>query len=698
MKYLLVSASAASLVCAPMLYAETDSPDSEQMTIERITIHGQASRQSDLLVQSIATSLSPDVRKQLDAEPGISINSNGMITGVIQHRGLFGDRLHVSHQGASVFGAGPNAMDSPLSHVISASAPVATVYRGISPVSAGYESVGGVIEFNEAEWSLTQSAEIQFRGNLNIDLANNGDQQQYAGFGEAVSTTWGLRASGQYQTADDYKDGSGEQVNNTRYDRLLGSLSGIWREGDHEVTYSISHNHTNYAGTPSLAMDIEYIDATWYRLQYQRLLTDASFKVRVFGNNNRHDMSNFILRETAGPMQRRNNVASDVLGLAFEYDAEWQLGNNPLNFKSGVEWHTREHQSVINNPANNMFFINNFNEVQRDILTAFSEFNWRDQHGHFVSFGLRPTQVKMDASDVGSNMVMMNPNVAELVDTFNQSDRSLSRQWLDGALQIGKQFNQNWTAHASVAQKGRAPNYHEVYTWFPLGITAGLADGRNYIGDLMLEEEIATQLELGVDYQKGGLKIQPRIFRYDIDDYINGRPTDNIPANRIAMMMGAMPPLQWSNIDAELWGGDIALLYQVSANVQFDASIEWLRGVDTELNQPLYRLAPRRADLTLRYDSEHWKGFVTAALVDSQERVSTFQNEPATAGYATVDTGVSYAFSSGVKLSLSINNLLDKDYVNHVGGINRVRGANTAVGSRVPEIGRSVGLSMNYHF
>ena len=695
----LLAISIATVVAStPNAFAEAESPAAESLSIERITVHGQAPQQQGAVFKPISTSLTPDVRKQLDSEAGLSINSNGLITGILQQRGLFGDRIHISHQGASVFGAGPNAMDSPLSHVVSAASPVATIYRGIAPVSAGYESLGGAVQFNDANWPLSATSQMQYRGTLGAGLANNGEQQQYSGFVEVTSQNWGVRASAQYQTADNYDDGNGDEVLNTLYERALGSLSGIWQDGENEFTYSISHNHTNHSGTPSLAMDIEYIDATWYRVQYQRSMNDSAFRLRVFGNNNRHDMSNFTLRETMGPMQRRNNVASDVLGAAFEYDRQWHLNDNPIDFESGVEWHAREHKSLINNPSNSTFFIDNFNDVERDLLTAFIQFSGQTKQGYFATVGMRPTKVDLNAGDVGSNMAMMNPNVAALVQDFNQSERDQSRQWVDFSLQVGQQVNPYWRAHVSIAQKGRAPNYHELYTWFPLGITAGLADGRNYIGDLNLQEEMATQIELGVDFSNGDLLIQPRLFWYDISDYIIGRETDNVPANRIAMMMGAQQPLQWTNIDAELWGGDISLSYKLANHWQIDASAEWLRGKDTQLNESLYRLAPRRADVTLNYQTINWSGFVSVALVGQQNRVSTLQNEPQTSGYATVDTGMAYQFDSGVNLSLLINNMMNKQYVNHLGGINRVRGGITPAGERLPEMGRSVGLSLRYQF
>jgi hypothetical protein len=44
--------------------------------------------------------------------------------------------------------------------------------------------------------------------------------------------------------------------------------------------------------------------------------------------------------------------------------------------------------------------------------------------------------------------------------------------------------------------------------------------------------------------------------------------------------------------------------------------------------------------------------------------------------------------AEGVKLNFGIDNLLDKLYYDHLGGINRVSGGDVAVGARLPSAGR----------
>lgn len=682
-----------------IVYADVHAPDAGQdnLTIERIAVHGQRTPMQDTAEQAITVQSAPDVRDQLGAEPGIAINSNGPVTAILQHRGMFGDRLHVSHQGGSLYGAGPNAMDSPLSHVLSIENPVATVYRGIAPVSAGYESIGGAVKFDSQAWDLSTNNTIQSRGYAVVDYSDNGERSQMGVFAEWVGLEWGLRSALQMQQGDDYQDGNGNSVSNTEYERRMGSVAGTWLSDEHSVDFSLSHNRTDLAGTPALAMDIEYIDATWDRLQYQLDESDALFRVRVFGNNNRHDMSNFALRERMPAMQRRNSVSSDVLGVATDYQFNVIRGLHQLDVSMGAELIEREHQSLIKNPSNERFFINNYVDVNRDVETAFIEMFWRHQ-GYFATLGIRPTRIALDAGQVGSNMAMMNPNVAALVTQFNDADRKQRRNWVDTSVQFGRELSKSMRVYVNMAEKGRAPSYHELYTWFPLGISAGLADGRNYIGDVNLRHELATQFEIGLDIDHEKWSFRPRVFWYDIEDFIIGRPSQNIPANMISNMMTGQIPLQWQNTDAKIVGADVSLGWQFYEAWRVDSALEWVRGEDTSVDEDLYRLAPHRLDIRLSYQQASWQAYVAAEIVDGQERVSRLQNEQTSSGYGVVNTGFSVEVSQNWRVKGSIENVFDRFYQTHLSGVNRIVSNTLGIGERIPEMGRSVHVSVAYTF
>ena len=84
-----------------------------------------------------------DTAQMLRKMPGANINKNGELTGIAQYRGMWGDRINVAVDGAQISGAGPNAMDAPLSYAPVALLESLTINRGIAPVSAAQETIGG---------------------------------------------------------------------------------------------------------------------------------------------------------------------------------------------------------------------------------------------------------------------------------------------------------------------------------------------------------------------------------------------------------------------------------------------------------------------------------------------------------------------------------------------------------------------------
>ncbi|MEN8770831.1 MAG: hypothetical protein ABF267_06010, partial [Glaciecola sp.] len=81
--------------------------------LETITVTGQ---HNPLLVETTldpTQSSAPDMRDQLAQLPGLSINGNGAVSGIIQYRDMFSDRVNVQIDGSVITAAGPNGMDSP---------------------------------------------------------------------------------------------------------------------------------------------------------------------------------------------------------------------------------------------------------------------------------------------------------------------------------------------------------------------------------------------------------------------------------------------------------------------------------------------------------------------------------------------------------------------------------------------------------
>lgn len=133
--------SVRSLPILVMLCSAVAAQDSDR--VQEITVIGV--RDTHTVVTDDTLVATPDTAQLLRRMPGANVNKNGELTGIAQYRGMFGDRIRVSVDGAQISGAGPNAMDAPLHYAPVAILESLTINRGIVSVSAGQETIGGFV-------------------------------------------------------------------------------------------------------------------------------------------------------------------------------------------------------------------------------------------------------------------------------------------------------------------------------------------------------------------------------------------------------------------------------------------------------------------------------------------------------------------------------------------------------------------------
>lgn len=144
-----------------------------------------------------------DTAQMLRKMPGANINKNGELTGIAQYRGMFGDRIRVSVDGAQVSGAGPNSMDAPLSYAPVALLQSLTINRGITPVSAGQETIGGYVEAKTYAGEFTNSGDFSFDGRTYFGAQSINDGIVASGFFSLANRNSIFRAFVMNESADD---------------------------------------------------------------------------------------------------------------------------------------------------------------------------------------------------------------------------------------------------------------------------------------------------------------------------------------------------------------------------------------------------------------------------------------------------------------------------------------------------------------
>ena len=489
-----------ALLSVPVIAApdSTQSRDEdEQQPIEEIVVSGRylSSHDASIVVEQ---EFVVDVAEAFGRLPGANRNQNGRLTGIAQYRGMFGDRVSVSIDGLGMIGGGPNAMDAPLSYVSPMITERLTLERGIPGVASAPESIGGHVDATIARGDFASGERFEFGGMGGARYANNGDTASVAGRLTAANRAHRFSLVGQADRADDQETPVGRIVpSQLSRDRLDASYA--YRDERTEFQVFAGSLDTEDTGTPALAMDIRYIESQLYGASFGRQLSpNLSLHARVGYNDVDHVMDNFSIRPAPeSSMQYRQNRAGGD-GFVFALETGYAMGE--LSLTAGLDGRLASHDSFITNPNNAMFFIHNFNDVKRDVVSVFSAIGQESTDSGW-EFGVRYVDVTTDAGEVsfGGLMDMMGMNAGQLADAFNAADRNLSFGNIEAVFKYSKQLTRDLAVNVDIGSKTRAPSYQELYLWLPLQATGGLADGRNYIGNLGLSAERSNEIAVGID-------------------------------------------------------------------------------------------------------------------------------------------------------------------------------------------------------
>ena len=657
----------------------------------------------------------PDTAQLLRKMPGANINKNGELTGIAQYRGMYGDRIKVSVNGAPISGAGPNSMDSPLHYAPVAILESLTINRGIAPVSAGQETIGGYVEAVTYTGEFGNSSAFDFAGRTYFGAQSVNEGTVASGFFSLANRNHIFRGFVMQEQADDL-DFAGGSIIPSEYDRERFDLGYSYARGDHEFSIDFARNNTKDAGTASLPMDILAIDSDLFRSRYTWSGNDLNFTAEFSASDNEHWMTNYHMRRppqdnmmTTGAMRyRRNWAVSENYG--FKLQLEQLVGDGSWLY--GVDGNFSAHRSMISNPNAMPFYISNFNDTDRDVLGVFVErgISLGDNTG--LDIGVRYNRVSMDSELVSANLNPMNVmgmpammnNMAGMLSTgFNNSDLSKVDNNLDWFARFSIEAESDVTWYVGAARKTRSPSYQERYLWLPLESTGGLADGKTYVGNPALDVEVAHEIELGFDRETANYSVYPRLFYKEVSDFVQGMPATNPTVNSFAtlmfnMGMGAPDPLQFNNVDARFYGFDIESNFELTNRLRLRAIFSMVRGERDDINDDLYRISPDNLILALEYQGNSWASSLETVNYADQDRVSATNLEQKTDGYSIVNLTGRLTVSADVEIGLGVENIFDEEYEDHLAGYSRAFNPDIAMRDRMPGLGRNFYGRLMWHF
>ncbi|MDF1583094.1 MAG: TonB-dependent receptor [Methyloprofundus sp.] len=702
-----LSIAVATALALPLSgYAET-----EQLTT--IVVEGSGSRPGAFSLAPDSTGLK-DTASLLERVPGANINRNGPLTGIPQYRGMAGNRVNVSIDGANMKEVGPNAMDPSLSHVPAALTESMTVYRGIAPVSSGIDTIGGSMKVKTKKGSFAvEEGAIESDGVISSGFSSVDKGYFVSGFTSLANENHKLHLGVSKEEGNDYryKESQNKKVSPTEYDRQALTVGYDYQRNGHEFSFNFTDNNTINTGTPALPMDIGYVKGGLYNLDYNWNLGQGyELKTKFFYQNMNHLMSNNVLRDpmmmNGAPMLM--DTKANVQGGGWDIALSMPLLSG--EFTTGFTGDTSHHNADMHMNMRMLMPMPHtmdtdttlFNDVERSRYSFFGEWKGEVADKLTTELGARLTYTNAKAGDVVNGQVMT-PSMVAAANNFNSQDHNKDFVDVDLVAILRYAMRTDLDLEVGFARKNRAPSYQELYLWAPSEAAGGLADGRTYLGNLDLEMENAYQFEFGIDWHTDVAYFAPRVFYHFVKDYIQGLPAYD--ANGLAIVDNAgNQTLQFSNIDAQLYGVDLELGYVFTDYLRFDAGLNYVEGdclSNCYGNGNLYRIAPLNGRMQLTASHSGFTASVEGILYAKQSKVADYNGEKATPGYEIMNLRASYEPFDGFLIGTGIENVIDSTNYNHLGGYYRpmTDAANDLTqGQRIPLQGRNYYATLSYQW
>lgn len=755
---LLTAAVVAALACAPATRAETSNPDQNAtQTLDRVIVFGSVptpmpantdQRSGDALAGRSA--VVSDSARLLDGIPGVSVQSGGGISGLAAIHGLTGDRNRVQVDGMDFIAACPNHMNPPLSYIDPTQVGEITVHAGITPVSAGGDSIGGSIQVKSAPPFARAGHGWSTSGELSARLHSQGDARRTSGSAklanEAVS--FGVAASlsraGNYHAGGDFRSFSAsgreghtldrDEVASSAYEVRNQSATIAFRTDTHLFTASYVQQDIPLQGYPNQRMDMTANDERRWQLAWQASEEWGALEARVWRERLRHamgfgpDRQYWYGMQSMQPGTADYTVACAPLGpmcagdMPMETESRTtaatllmslQLRDQDL-LRFGGEW---QHYRLDDGwpPSGGAMWPNRFwniREGRRHRASVFAEFEGRLSSRWMLLLGARYTRVTTNTGEVqGYDIDPTPPGSWAMTQADAAAFNARRRDQRDSMSDVTGLLR--WTPHQRLdvelgyAYKSRAPNLYERYAWSTWSMAAVMnniaGDGNGYVGDVNLKPERAQTWAMTMAWHAPGnpkdwqLRVTPWHTR--VEDYIDAVALTSTGSNQFSV-------LRYANQSVRLLGVDFLaetkLTEGPSGQWRLKGSGNWQRAENRDTGQPLYNSMPPNARLTLSHRLGGWEGDIELEGASAKTHVSTVRNEIPTQGYGLMHLRGSYQWPHW-RVDAGVENLFNRLYALPTGGAYVAQGRTMGInaiphGIAVPGAGRGYYLSLKLDY
>ncbi|MCU7797772.1 MAG: TonB-dependent receptor [Candidatus Thiodiazotropha sp. (ex Myrtea spinifera)] len=622
------------------------------------TINVESTTLSDVSGEQVK---SADLAEALQKNvPSISIVRRSGIANDIILRGQKKDNINILIDDAKIYGACPNRMDPPTSHVLTNNIEGIEITEGPYDVE-NFGTLSGAVKIT------TKKPSKEFEGEVNVNLGSWGYRKAsttLSGGSDKVRALFSISK----ETSEQYEDGDGndfseqlaavgapagnrykpEFVGIDAYDKqsFMGKVYVDVTENQ-ELKLSYTANRSDDILYPSTPMDALYDDSDIFTAAYAiKNLGDYSkeLDIQLYNSEVDHPMSTFY-RNASGPNsinEKVSHLETQVRGLRVKNSFDL---SETAELTYGVDYSVRNWDGNYKGTGTQALIdgFHSIDDVDTENKALFVVLD-KDYTDFNIKAGARYDDTTIET---GGNAA-------------NQPDNDYTA--FSGYLFGTYQLNEATKLFGGFGRAHRVPDARELYFRGAMINTSGpmpMAMSPQ-IGTPTLEQTRNDEIDFGIENNFESLVLKTKVFHSWLSDFIHYRSTP-VPGSMMNLN-------RFENVDATIYGLDVSGSYFISDEMYLDFGVAYQRGKKDEplsgqTDTDLAEIPPLKANLALNYEYAHKSNArIEMVAADKWDNFDGDNGEQALDSYAVVNLKVQHQLTDQFEITAGVDNVFDRTY------------------------------------
>jgi len=581
--------------------------------------------------------------------PSVALSRRSGIANDIVVRGQRKDNINVTVDGTKVYGACPNRMDPPVSHILTNNVDYIEINEGPFNVEDF-----GVLSADVKIHTVKPSDE--FEGELNLGLGSWGYKKGAFSLSGGITDTVRVLLSGSTETSEQYEDGDGndfaEQIDNYIADNLTGNMMAdnmlkgtayqdkyrdmdaytkktmmaklFWDITDNqELRLSYTANRSDDVLYPSSKMDALYDDSDIYNVEY--IAKDLGkyskeLNLQVYQSEVDHPMSNKY-RKSASMHEMTHALTTKTQGA--KLSNSFDIDNHTIT--AGLDYSKRNWDG--------RFIVNGTPAPMKSIADVDTE-----NYAFFLKDKITMDKLVVDLGMRYDDTEITSENPMQPSNDYNE---------LNGYVLGTYNANETTKYYAGFGKSSRVPDARELYI---------IMMGPSFVGNPNLDNTVNYEFDLGAEKKYENATIKAKAFYSMLDDFIAYNSTGTVDGHNL------------ENVDATIWGVELSGTYIATDSIYFDYGMSYQRG---KKKDPLYgqsdtdmpEIPPFKFNGAVNYDYD--ESLALRAEVIASDEWTDFDadnGEQELDAYAVLNLKGTKKFGNHFEFTLGVDNVFDTTY------------------------------------